>query len=342
MSGTLTLTFPSLQASADALRDELAITRQVAQARETTLIDAINELRLALFTCAAPPLSEPVEHESEPEQMHQTENVPPPTVPHHDPPPTNIGVHDRYGSRAVDDHHHHDALRAPVEGDAESDGEVSMELATPLVALVDIPPSPTASASGSHGDGTEDELLMDHGRGSESGDRWALVPADHLVGAERRNQDRDLYTGHPGQHVVDDSPNDPGGAETEDEGKGYVDPPSIQLPPSPGVEAAQLQADAYDRDAERENYSPDGEEEEDIVDADSPTLSHPLPGLMDPHVHTNNHSRSLYHATSSFVAELRHVEQEMALSQVQLDEGVIALARVEERVDELVAELDLP
>lgn len=272
--------------------------------------------------------------------MHQTEHVPPPTAPHHDPPPTNIGVYDR----AVDDHRHHDALRAPVRGDAESDdGEVSMELATPLVALVDIPPSPSASASRSHGDGTEDGHLMDHGRASPSGDRWASVPADHLFGAERRNEDKDVYAGHSGQHVVHDSPNDPEDTEPEDEGEGYVDPPSIQLPPSPGDEAAQLQADVYNGDVDHEKYS-QHEEEEDIVDADSPTLSHiaPLPGLLDPHAHANTHSRSLYHATSSFVAELRHVEQEMALSQVRLEEGVSALEQVEEQVEEQLAELDPP
>ena len=59
-------TLYSLQASVNALRDELAVTREAAQARESTLIDAINELRLTVFTRAAPPLSEPVEHETEP------------------------------------------------------------------------------------------------------------------------------------------------------------------------------------------------------------------------------------------------------------------------------------
>ena len=67
------------------------------------------------------------------EQMHQTENVPPPAVSHQDPPPTNTRALDHYENRAADDH---DALRSPVQGEAESDdGEVSMELATPLVAL---------------------------------------------------------------------------------------------------------------------------------------------------------------------------------------------------------------
>ena len=59
-------TLYSLQASVNALRDELAVTREAAQARESTLIDAINELRLTVFTRATPPLSEPVEHETEP------------------------------------------------------------------------------------------------------------------------------------------------------------------------------------------------------------------------------------------------------------------------------------
>ena len=268
--------------------------------------------------------------------MHQTENVPPPAVSHQDPPPTNTRALDHYENRAADDH---DALRSPVQGEAESDdGEVSMELATPLVALVEIPHSPSPSASGSYGGASEDEPLMDHALPSPSGDRWAPVPADRLLRAESRNENGDVYAGHPGEDAVHDSWNDPEGGEAEDEDDGYVDPPSVRLPPSP-VESAPLEADAYDGDVDPIDYSQDMEEE-DIVDADSPTLSHiaPLPGMLDSHLHTNNHSRSLYHATSSFVAELRHVEQEIAQSQVRLEEGMTAL----ERVGELVEELDPP
>ncbi len=272
------------------------------------------------------------------EQMHQTENVPPLAVSHQDLPPTNTGALDHYANHTADAH---DALRPPVRGEAESDdGEVSMELATPLVAPVDLPPSPSTSVSGSHGGASEDEPLMDHALPSPSGDRWAPVPTDRLVGAESRNGngDGDVYAGHAGENAGHDTWDDPEGGEAEDEGEGYVDPPSVQLPPSP-VEPAPLEARAYDGDADPNDYS-QYMEEEDIVDADSPTLSHiaPVPGMLDPQLHTNNHSRSLYHATSSFVAELRHVEQEIAQSQVRLEEGMTAL----QRVGELVEELDLP
>ncbi|KAF8958673.1 hypothetical protein BDZ97DRAFT_1761909 [Flammula alnicola] len=79
----------------------------------------------------------------------------------------------------------------------------------------------------------------------------------------------------------------------------YVDPPSIPLPPSP------------DGDSDHTN---------------SPTLSQIMPG--------GERSRR-YQATSSFVAELRQVETQLAITQVQLQAGESALNQLEHLVNEL-------
>jgi hypothetical protein len=150
----------------------------------------------------------------------------------------------------------------------DDDGEISMELATPLLPLTAISPdSPTAVA--------------------------APGPASPSASNAEWSHDGDE------QH----SP--------------YIDPPSIPLPGSPEEGYDDRFDDANDADIESEP-------------ADSPTLSHIVLPMLG-----NETSRNLYRATSSFVAELRQVENEIAGARGQLAAGETALDRVEECVHDL-------
>ncbi|KAF8171509.1 hypothetical protein BJ912DRAFT_1082227 [Pholiota molesta] len=150
----------------------------------------------------------------------------------------------------------------------DDDGEISMELATPLLPLTAISPdSPTAVAAPGAASPSASDAAWSH-----AGDE---------------------------QH----SP--------------YVDPPSIPLPGSPEEEYDDRFDDANDADVESEP-------------ADSPTLSHIVLPMLG-----NETSRNLYRATSSFVAELRQVENEIAGARGQLAAGETAFDRVEELVHDL-------